>query len=246
MLKKKSFRFASILLFFSLILAGFQIARGVSVNFAIEQSPIINGVITSGEYSSSKSFGTNYKLYWEVTDSTSISIGIEAKTTGWVSLGIKPSSRMKDADMIYGWVEDNGTVVVYDAFSLSSTGDNHPPDTEIGGTFDFLSYNGSENTTSTTIEITRLLSTGDLDYDNSFPSNGEIAVIWAYGADDNFHSYHSARGSSIIMITSTPQNTDSLTTQDEPTTVTDGSTPGFQGLLLIVGIIVTIWVKRKK
>jgi hypothetical protein len=253
MLRKKFGKIGSMLLLFSLLVVGTQIASTMNINFHIMQVPVIDGVITPGEYNSVKSFNSgDYELYWEVVDDTSISIGIVAKTTGWVALGIDPTTQMQDADIIYGWVEPNGTVVIYDTFSLNPTGGNHPKDTTLGGTNDILSYNGSENATSTTIEFTRLLSTDDLDNDNNIPVNGDVNIIWAYGADDSFSSYHSARGSSVMTIgtnqetTTTTAGLSTTTTQDDDSTKTSESTPGFQGFLLLFGLFSLVFIYRKK
>ncbi|MHA2032575.1 MAG: DOMON domain-containing protein [Candidatus Kariarchaeaceae archaeon] len=244
MLLKKLGKIGSMLLLLCLLVVGTQIASTRNINFQIAQAPVIDGVITPGEYNSLKSFSSgDYKLYWEVVDDTSISIGIVAKTTGWVALGIDPTSQMQDADIIYGWVEPNGTVVIYDAFSLNPTGANHPADTTLGGTNDILSYNGSENTTSTTIEFTRLLSTDDLDNDNNIPVNGDVDIIWAYGADDSFSSYHSARGTSVLTIAA---NQETTTTTSDLSTTTSESTPGFQGFLLLFGLFSLVFIYRKK
>ena len=245
MLQKKYFKLTSMLLFVSLLAAGTQIASARDINFSITQAPMIDGVISPGEYNSSKSFSSgNYELYWEVIDGGSISIGMVAKTTGWVALGIDPTSQMQDADLIYGWVEANGIVIIYDAFSLNPTGANHPVDTTIGGTNDIISYNGSENATTTTIEFTRPLSSTDVDNDNDIPVNGDVDIIWAYGADDSFSSYHSARGSSILTTSSSEGPT--TTTQDNDSTTTTGSTPGFQGFLLLLGLFSLVFIYPKK
>ncbi|MHA1975898.1 MAG: DOMON domain-containing protein [Candidatus Hodarchaeales archaeon] len=244
MLQKKFTKLMSMLLFISLFIAGTQIARTREINFTIMQAPVIDGVITPGEYDSSKSFSNgNYELYWEVVDGTSISIGMVAKTTGWVALGIDPTSQMQDADILYGWVEANGTVILYDAFSLNPTGANHPQDTTLGGTNDILSYNGSETATSTTVEFTRLLTTSDSSNDNDIPASGDVDIIWAYGADDSFSSYHSARGSSVLTTSTTQEST---TTTEDVTTTTTGSAPGFQGFFLLIGLSSFVVFYRKR
>jgi hypothetical protein len=150
---------------------------------------------------------------------------------------------MQDADILYGWVEANGTVILYDAFSLNPTGANHPQDTTLGGTNDILSYNGSETATSTTVEFTRLLTTSDSSNDNDIPASGDVDIIWAYGADDSFSSYHSARGSSVLTTSTTQEST---TTTEDVTTTTTGSAPGFQGFFLLIGLSSFVVFYRKR
>jgi hypothetical protein len=252
MIRNKYIKFTSILLFFSLLVTGIQIGSTNRVNFVIMQTPTIDGVINSGEYNSMKSFGGgNYELSWELIDDTSISIGIIAQTTGWIAIGFDPTTQMLDADIIFGWVETNGSVVIFDAFSLQATGNNHPADTDQGGTDDIISFDGSENATHTTIEFSRLLATGDAT-DNDIPLNGEIDIIWAYGSSDSFSEYHGgARGSSTMSVGSSQQTTtttalDTTTTQDQETTTTTGSAPGFQGFLLIFSLLSLVFIFRKR
>ncbi|MFX0087718.1 MAG: DOMON domain-containing protein [Candidatus Hodarchaeota archaeon] len=237
-----------------ILLIIFIFPQGTTVagsNSDIMQMPIIDGVISSGEYSSSKSLnGGNYQLFWEAIDSTSISIGILGKTTGWVAIGFDPSSQMLDADIIFAWVESNGTVVIFDAFSTNPTGGPHPPDTELGGSNDILDYNGSENETSTTIEFSRLFSTGDQDYDNDIPIEGDIVIIWAFGTSDSFSQYHGgARGTTTITISSAQETNSADTTTETTTSQTSTATstaPGFQGLVLVIGLASLVLVYQRK
>ncbi|MHA1994017.1 MAG: DOMON domain-containing protein [Candidatus Hodarchaeales archaeon] len=151
---------------------------------------ILDGVISQGEYSYAQNIDDdNFILHWQATDENTIFFAMEVKTTGWVSIGIDPSVRMKDADMYFGWVSSNGTVNMIDAFSIGDYGP-HPPDTELGGTDDIIEYNGSEVDQTTIIEFKRGIVTTDSDYDNTIPLRGEITIIWAYGTTDNFLDQH--------------------------------------------------------
>ncbi|MHA2138552.1 MAG: DOMON domain-containing protein, partial [Candidatus Hodarchaeales archaeon] len=135
---------------------------------------ILDGVISQGEYSYAQNIDDdNFILHWQATDENTIFFAMEVKTTGWVSIGIDPSVRMKDADMYFGWVSSNGTVNMIDAFSIGDYGP-HPPDTELGGTDDIIEYNGSEVDQTTIIEFKRGIVTTDSDYDNTIPLRGEI------------------------------------------------------------------------
>ena len=151
---------------------------------------VLDGVISSGEYSYSQSVDEgNFILHWQTTDENSIFFALEVKTTGWVSIGIDPTVRMLDADMYFGWVSSNGSVGMVDAFSTGDYGP-HPPDTDLGGTDDILDYNGSEIDQTTIIEFKRGIISPDSDYDNSIPLVGEITIIWAYGVTDNYLDQH--------------------------------------------------------
>ena len=116
---------------------------------------------------------------------------------GAVSLDrVQPGSRMKNADMIFGYVEDGETSL----FDLFSTGDfgPHSPDAELGGTDDIIEFAGKEENGFTTIEFKRLLDTGD-DYDLPL-SKGEHQIIWGYGQNDSPSQKHANRGYGEIQL----------------------------------------------
>jgi hypothetical protein len=154
-----------------------------------------DGVIGSREYMSEMTYD-GYELYW-ANDNESVYVAMKAQTDGWVALGIQPGSRMKDADMIFGFVKD-GEVNVFDSFSTGDFGP-HPPDTELGGSFDIISFGGKEADGYTIIEFKRALDTGD-QYDNKL-STGKNQIIWAYGSADAITLKHTSRGYGEITIT---------------------------------------------
>jgi hypothetical protein len=154
-----------------------------------ETCPTLDGIIKPDEYEFSASFsGGEFVLHWRVENDTII-MAMEGKTNGWVAIGIEPSDKMKNADMIFGWVTDSGVAHILDCFSTGPTGP-HPPDTELGGTSDILCYGGTEAAGKTTIEFKRLLVTGDDSNDQDIPPDGEITVIWALGPSDDFSAQH--------------------------------------------------------
>ena len=154
-----------------------------------------DGIISDGEYLGEMKYG-NYELFWTTVEQH-VYIALKVKTTGWVSLGIKPTSRMKDADMVFGFVK-NGNVTVTDHFSTGNFGP-HSPDTELGGTEDILEFGGSEEEGYTIIEFKRALTTGDK-YDNELSKAETNSIIWAYGSTDNPAQKHAARGDGEIRL----------------------------------------------
>ncbi|MHA2238726.1 MAG: DOMON domain-containing protein [Candidatus Hodarchaeales archaeon] len=230
---------------------------GFGLTLHITQAPTIDGVISPGEYSSSTSLGIgDYLLHWEVIDGTTIYFGIIGKTTGWVAIGFDPDSQMLNADIIFAWVESNGTVVFFDAFSRNQVGPDHPSDTDIGGTFDLLSYNATENATTTSIEFSRLLSTGDTGFDKPIPTTGSINIIWALGSTDSFSQYHGgSRGTAAITFVSSGETSTTTTTgatetsddtQTTSTSTTTNASSGFELFVLWGGLISLIWISRRK
>ena len=155
-----------------------------------------DGVITMREYSGNMQEGKYLISWW--SDTQYVYIGIRVETSGWVAVGIQPGSKMKDADMVFGFVED-GRVEIYDLFSTGDFGP-HPADTELGGTDDILEFGGSEVDGFTTIEFKRALDTGD-EFDIPL-SQGVNRIIWAYGSSDGLAARHSNRGYGEINLSS--------------------------------------------
>ena len=153
-----------------------------------------DGILDTEEYLSEMQYG-DYEIRW-ISDAQHIYIGIRAKTTGFVALGIKPTTAMKDADMVFGFVKD-GETTVYDLFSTGNFGP-HPPDTELGGSDDILEFGGKEENGFTTIEFKRALDTGD-QYDKPL-TEGVNNIIWSYGGSDGLTIKHSKRGTGEIQL----------------------------------------------
>ena len=177
-----------------LLIVNSQLIYSISANPNQGVPIILDGVISTGEYSYTQILSDgDFILHWRV-ESNTITFGIEGQTNGWVSIGINPSFMMQGADMYFGWVNSNGSVVVKDAYATGPTGP-HPVDTDLGGYDDVLAYNGSESGQTTIIEFTRLLVTTDSGYDNPLPQTGDVKMIWALGASDSFDAPHTKRGS---------------------------------------------------
>ncbi|MFX1533278.1 MAG: DOMON domain-containing protein [Promethearchaeota archaeon] len=165
------------------------------------QTNVIDGTITEDEYQFNATLGDgDFTLYWR-TVADEIYVGIVGKTTGWVALGISPTFMMENADMIMGFVTTAGDTEILDAYATGPTGP-HPPDIDLGGTADITEYNGTEANEFTTIEFKRQLVTDD-DYDNPFPSNTTIKIIWALGSADDFNTPHVQKGSASFNLEGT-------------------------------------------
>ncbi|MFC2068115.1 DOMON domain-containing protein [Chloroflexota bacterium] len=147
-----------------------------------------DGIIKVREYHGSNIYG-DFEIHWRSDDQYAY-MGIKAKTSGYISMAVQPGSRMKAADMVFGFVK-NGETAIYDLFSTGDFGP-HPPDTELGGTNDILKFAGSEQDGFITIEFKRKLVTGDK-YDNPL-SKGANEIIWAYGSTDDFSRKHTSGG----------------------------------------------------
>jgi hypothetical protein len=154
----------------------------------------LDGIISVDEYEFKvKLDGDNFILHW-ISDGDLIQFAMEARTAGWVAIGFEPTVKMKDADMIFGWVEDNGDAFVLDTYSTGEFGP-HPPD----GSDDILEYGGTQANGKTIIEFQRYFDTGDLE-DKEIKKSGEVKLIWAIGGNDDYTSGHTSRGYGTIDI----------------------------------------------
>jgi len=158
----------------------------------VQAAPTIDGTIDSGEYDTMVKYDSDrYEVHWTFANGE-LWMGIRAQTTGWAAIGFDPSDRMKDADMVFGWVDGTGALTIYDAYATGVNGP-HPKDTDLGGTDDIKEASGTEAAGWTTLEFRRDLDTGDT-YDNVIPTDATIPLIWAVGPSDDFVSQHMRRG----------------------------------------------------
>jgi hypothetical protein len=187
------FYFLIVTILFSILFAANSVAASESTG-----TPVIDGTTSHDEYDYDVHFDDdNYMIFWSINGST-ISVGLKAKTTGWVALGIDPTSRMKNADMIFGWIDNDDTAHILDCYSTGPTGP-HPPDTELGGTSDITVFAGNESGGWTSIEFNRSLVTGD-QYDKPFSVEGMLKILWAYGPSDDFTDQHMERGTGKLNL----------------------------------------------
>jgi hypothetical protein len=206
-----------------------------------EQIPKNDGIVQNTEYGSSRSFKNDlFQLYWTINDST-IYVGMIGQTSGWIAVGFDPTTSMLDADLVYGWVDNEGVVTLYDAYSLNAFGSNHPKDVDIGGTDNLLTFNGTEESSVTTIEFSRNLSTGDTN-DNDIPKSGTIDIIWAIGNSDDFTSQHIQRGEATLTMVDQAETSVSTTTTE---TSNAEISPGFELMIFSLALGIVVIKKRK-
>lgn len=146
-----------------------------------------SGTITAGEFT----------FTWEVRGDD-LFARMSAPTTGWVAVGFEPSSAMRDADMVIGYVGDSG-LVLEDHFGNGLI--RHASDASLGGASSVEPLEGTEEDGRTTIAFSRPLAATD-DFDQPLPLGQEITVIYAFGPDgrDDLTTRHRARGSFQITI----------------------------------------------
>jgi len=140
--------------------------------------------------------GKNISFAWKI-DGTTLNGKISAKTDGWVAVGFNPSDKMKDANIVIGYVK-NGRVTLDDQFGDKMTG--HSADKDLGGTNDVTLVSGTEEGGMTTIEFTMPMDSGDK-YDRVLTADADTTLLLAYGPDrDSLRPHHQWRGAKIVNL----------------------------------------------
>jgi len=157
-----------------------------------------DGAISAGEYPDFlEAAGGKFSVFWK-TDSENLYMALKGEVQGWVAVGFDPSDDMKDADIILGGMQD-GDLLIYDMYSTGKYGP-HPPDADLGGSYDILESGGSEAGGVTVIEFSRKLDTGDR-YDNALQNGDEVVAIWSMAnSDDPDLKHNVGKGSLNLML----------------------------------------------
>ncbi len=148
----------------------------------------------AGKYVNDTIYSDQFRLAYTVTNDGVISVGIKAKTSGWVAIAI--GSPHGHSDVWIGYVSA-GQVTLLDTHDASESG-AHPLDTANGGTNDLTNITGSETSGVTTIEFKRKLDTGDK-YDIPLVTGSNV-ITWAIGPSDDINAEHSVVGLATFEI----------------------------------------------
>ncbi len=134
----------------------------------------------------------------------SLAVKLTAKTEGWVGIGFNPTSGMKGANFILGYVK-NGEVKLDDDYGIDENA--HRSDTKLDGTSDVTLVGGSEERGVTTIEFVIPLASEDKN-DTKIDVQADTIVLLAYGAGrDSFLSKHKYRNAlKVNLSTGASQN----------------------------------------
>ena len=123
---------------------------------------------------------------WKLAGDT-IQIQLSAKTDGWVGIGFNPTTRMKDANFIIGYVKD-GEVTVTDHYGTTER--QHEKDTKAGGERHVDNISGKEENGLTEIAFTIPVNSGG-PKDRPIWTNKENTILLAHGAGrDSFRTKH--------------------------------------------------------
>jgi len=144
---------------------------------------------------STAEFAKDWSFSW-VFKGENIEFTVTAPTTGWISLGFNPTSRMKDADYILAYVE-NGKVYISDEYGTGST--SHKSDVSLGGKESAKAISFVEQADKTTITFSLPVNSGD-QYDTVFRPGEKCKVLGAYATSKNLSSKHRKRDSVEIVL----------------------------------------------
>ena len=160
----------------------------------------VDGTISEGEYQATVYVaGGDFQISWR-HEGAQYHFGLVARTVGWLAIGFDPEDAMQGADMIVGWVDDQGAAYVLDCYSTGAFGP-HPPDTELGGTADILAFAGTQDSEMTVVEFSRRAAVDDR-FDKPVPSDGEVQVVWAFANGDDFDEKHDTSGIVVLNMQS--------------------------------------------
>jgi ABC-type multidrug transport system ATPase subunit len=130
----------------------------------------------------------SYKLWWSYSlEKEHITFVIEAKTTGWVGMGIAEAAGMRGADIMMGHVLSSGKVVVEDFHSIANALPNKD------GCQDWEALAGEEDATtgSTLLVFGRKFRTNDSnDHPILIQSIKRLTLLLAHGADGDDTDYN--------------------------------------------------------
>lgn len=245
-------------------LSGNENMTSITINYEIPYTPgTLDGVITENEYRAMESFDDgNFMLYWDY-DGDVWKVGLMVNATGWISLGLDPTARMKDSDMIIAWVDSQGHVFVIDAFSTDEVGP-HPSDITLGGTDDIIEFGGTETDGWTTIEFTRTTNSTD-QYDRNVFEGQLMDIIWGYSATDDFTAYHDMNRGTVeafnfslideVPVVDGDDDDDDVQPVDDDDGEAEGQTIlgtviimaiGFIVLIIIIVIVIVLVFRGKK
>jgi hypothetical protein len=134
------------------------------------------------------------QLQWKVEEK-SLQVIVSAPTTGWIAVGFDATVKMKNANIIIGYVK-NEEVFLRDDFGIGPTA--HQDDEKIGGQNDISEASGAESKAGTELRFTIPLDSQD-SKDRVLVEGQEYKVILAYGkkGSDSFTTYHARKRTSV-------------------------------------------------
>jgi hypothetical protein len=160
---------------------------------AVSPQPVAwksDGKISDNEYTSHQKLGA-IDVYSRV-DGKTVLLGLEAKTTGYLAIGVGAEERMKGADILMCSVE-NDQATVTEEYSSGTMGPHSPKD---AGNVNISEISGHLQGDMMTIEVRRVMAGGG-SQDKPLLL-GDNKLIWATG--DGLGHMHTSRGHGIVTL----------------------------------------------
>lgn len=146
----------------------------------------------------------SFKMYWNVDQKAqTIEMALVAPTSGWIAVGLGPTSVHVNLDTIVGYVDTANAVKVGDYWLYDKVAPTL--DTTDGGRDNILSKNGQLVGGTTTIKFVRQLNTGDTK-DKILESGKTIQVYYAYSTSKDPRTKHTFFGKTNILFFTQGQN----------------------------------------
>ncbi len=152
-----------------------------------------SGIAGAGDWKTADTDG--FHLEWMV-DGENLNVKVSTETEGWVAVGFNPSKKMKDANIIIGFVE-NGTVTIEDHFGNGQI--SHRSDIALGGSDDVSNKAGTEVNGVTELSFTIPMDSGEQD-DRALMEGETYKVIFASNRKDKITAKHNRRSSTMITL----------------------------------------------
>jgi len=150
-----------------------------------------DSTVTQGKTISAGKFTFTYS-----SDGANLIASVSAPVAGWIAVGFNPTSVMKQANMIVGYM--NGTTgVVVDQYGDGMF--SHKPDTALGGKNDIILSSVTRDSGVTTMSFTIPLDSGDK-YDSKLIAGEKVKLIFAAGKTDDIAKKHSMKATATIKL----------------------------------------------
>lgn len=154
----------------------------------------------AGTFTSEKG---NFRLSWCFPDTNVIQFSLSLDGLSYIALGF--GGAMYDADIIAGWVDSQGNVVINDYYANAEAAPK--TDISLGGHSDVQLISGTRTATTTTLVFTRKLTTGDSPYDKDISLTAPNDMIYAWNNNGNGQSglsYHADNHNHVFIDFSRP------------------------------------------
>ena len=163
------------------------------ITLAIMLLSAVAGMAGAGEWKSAAA--DDFRLEWMV-DGDDLHVVFSSITSGWIAVGFDPTKKMKDANIIMGYVDD-GEVIIEDHFGNGQI--SHRNDEAMGGTNNLMNTDGSEIFGVTELIFTIPLDSGD-PHDRVLVEGQTYKVIFASHTKDKITMKHNRRTSREITL----------------------------------------------